>query len=74
MTLNRIDDLLNTTIHSSGRREDRQAFRSVKGYYAPRKDGKEGTDPIKRAKPKRPEGMSARQYRIWKKKQRKSDI
>lgn len=66
MTLNRIDDLLNTTIHSTGRREDRQAFRSVKGYYAPRKDGKPGTDPIKRAKPKR-DGLTKKE---WKKKRR----
>lgn len=71
MTLNRIDDLLNTTIHSTGRREDREAFRFKEGYYVPRKDGKPGTDPIKRAKPKR-DGLTKKQFKKLKRESRES--
>lgn len=75
MTLNPIDDLLNDTheanvskLHTSGRREIR--VRQTKGYYVPRPDGKPGTLPIKRDKPKY-DGMTKKE---WKKARRKSQL
>ena len=59
MTLNPLDDILLGNhvsdvprLHTSGRREDREAGRECKGYYRPRPDGKQGTLPIVRAVPK----------------------
>lgn len=75
MTLNPIDDILNGThesdvakLHTSGRREDR--VKQTKGYYVPRPDGKSGTLPIKRSKPKR-DGMTKKE---WKRARRESQL